>query len=89
VYSIRVISYVGDLEDADEIIVIGPYFTEAARDMELSRLGAMSTLGGDFRFDSCDIPVGLNSVTSVNAGKVAALPNGASSDTFGAVIWGR
>ena len=87
-FTIRVISYVGDLDDADDIIVIGPYDTQAARDTELERLANMRGLSGMFEFERSDIPVGLASVTSVDAAKVAAMPSTANDDALSEIIWG-
>lgn len=87
--TIRVHSYVGDLDDADEVIVIGPYADAAERDAELARLQGIRGLNrGDFTFSDCDIPVGLRSVTSADAAKVAQLGPAATSEDLGEIIWG-
>jgi len=90
--TIRVISYVGDLDDADEVIIIGPYDAEMERDGEVKRLSALSALRGMYEFEASDIPVGLRSVTSVAAAKVFAMTAAtlaANDDAFGEIIWSR
>ena len=90
--TIRVISYVGDLDDADEVIVIGQYATETERNAEIRRLSALSALSGLYEFEASDMPVGLRSVTSVDAAKVFAMTAAtlaANDDAFGEIIWSR
>lgn len=56
-HTIRVTNYLGDRDDMMEILIIGPYPTEADRDAALDRLAKLPGVRGNFDLEPSQLGV--------------------------------
>jgi hypothetical protein len=85
VHTIRVTSYLGDMDDMKEVVVIGPYPDEADRDAAIERLDRLPDVRGNLDLEPSRIPPDA-AVYSATAEQAAAAD---TLDALAAALYGR
>lgn len=73
-HTIRVVNYLGDYDDMDEMILIGPYATADERNAALLRLEAVPGVRGNLTFHP-SVSNPLHADVSASAWQVAEVNN--------------
>lgn len=87
-HTIRVIDYNGDMDDANDINIIGPFETKEARDELLAKFNQMTQLFGSYEFEASIIPIEAATWGNVHPAQFADMPSDIDEDGFGELYYG-